>query len=73
MVVTARAATILLAEGRELLSEPEAKALMAACGVPVVGTRVAAPSTDAAVQAAGEVGYVEDKLRLLLRDERSSS
>ncbi len=47
----------VLAEGRELLSEPEAKALMAACGVPVVGTRVAAASADAAVQAATEVGY----------------
>ena len=46
-----------LAEGRELLSEPEAKALMAACGVPVVGTRVAKPLADAAVLAAGEVGY----------------
>jgi acetyltransferase len=45
----------VLADGRELLSEPEAKALMAACGVPVVGTRVAAPSADAAVQAADEV------------------
>jgi acetyltransferase len=47
----------VLAEGRELLSEPEAKALLAACGVPVVGTRVAGPTADAAVQAAGEVGY----------------
>jgi acetyltransferase len=45
-----------LAEGREWLSEPEAKALLAACGVPVVGTRVVAPDADAAAAAALEVG-----------------
>ncbi len=47
----------VLADGRELLSEPEAKALLAACGVPVVGTRVTAPTAEAAAAAAGEVGY----------------
>jgi acetyltransferase len=46
-----------LAQGREWLSEPEAKDLLAACGVPVVGTRVAAASAEAAVQAADEIGY----------------
>jgi len=47
----------VLAQGRELLSEPQAKALLAACGVPVVPTRVVPPQADAAVQAAGEIGY----------------
>jgi acetyltransferase len=46
-----------LAEGREWLSEPEAKALLAACGVPVVATRVVASTADAAVVAARSVGY----------------
>jgi acetyltransferase len=46
-----------LAQGREWLSEPEAKELLAACGVPVVGTRVAAADADAAVRAADEIGY----------------
>ncbi len=47
----------VLAAGREWLSEPEAKALLAACGVPVVGTRVTAATADAAASAAAEVGY----------------
>jgi acetyltransferase len=46
-----------LAAGREWLSEPEAKALMAACGVPVVATRVTAATADAAAQAAADMGY----------------
>ena len=46
-----------LAEGREWLSEPEAKALLVACGVPVVATRVVAPAADAVVAAAQAVGY----------------
>jgi acetyltransferase len=44
------------AEGRELLTEPEAKALLAACGVPVVATQVAPADPDAVVQAAELVG-----------------
>jgi acetyltransferase len=41
---------------RELLTEPEAKALLAAYGIPVAATqRVAAP--EEAVQAANEIGY----------------
>jgi len=47
----------VLAEGRELLSEAEAKDLLAACGVPVVGTRVVAPDADAAVLAAQAIGF----------------
>jgi acetyltransferase len=47
----------VLADGREWLSEPEAKALLAACGVPIVGTRVVAPSADAAAAAAQAIGY----------------
>jgi hypothetical protein len=47
----------VLAQGRELLTEPQAKALLAACGVPVVPTRVVTPDAEAAVQAAGEIGY----------------
>ena len=47
----------VLASGREWLNEPEAKALLSACGVPVVGTRVVSASAEAAVQAADAVGY----------------
>ena len=47
----------VLSEGREWLSEPEAKALMQACGVPVVGTRVVGADPEVAVQAAQEIGY----------------
>jgi acetyltransferase len=46
-----------LAAGREMLSEPEAKALLAACGIATVPTRVVAPDGDAAAQAAREFGY----------------
>lgn len=46
-----------LAQGREWLNEPEAKELLAACGVPVVGTRVAAANAEAAARAADEIGY----------------
>jgi acetyltransferase len=42
-----------LAEQREWLTEPEAKALLAACGIPVVGTReVTVPAGATAQQAA---------------------
>jgi acetyltransferase len=47
----------VLGQARELLSEPEAKSLLEACGVPVVGTRVVAASADAAVSAADAIGY----------------
>lgn len=45
-----------LAEKREWLSEPEAKAVLAAYGIPVVETREAA-DLDAAAAAAAEIGY----------------
>jgi acetyltransferase len=46
-----------LAEGREWLSESEAKTVLAACGIPVACTRVVVPTAEAAVAAAAEVGY----------------
>ena len=46
-----------LAEGREMLTEPEAKALLDAAGIPVTGTRVVGPSADEAVAAAQQIGY----------------
>jgi acetyltransferase len=46
-----------LADGRDMLSEPEAKDLLAACGVPVVPTHVLAATAAAAVAAAQLVGY----------------
>jgi acetyltransferase len=46
-----------LQQGREWLSEPEAKAVLAACGVPVVATQQVALSADAAVAAARQIGY----------------
>ena len=46
-----------LAGGREELGEPEAKALLAACGIPVVATRVVAADAEAAVEAAEAIGY----------------
>ena len=47
----------VLSSGRELLTEPEAKALLDAAGLPVVATRVVGPEADAALAAAGELGY----------------
>lgn len=46
-----------LAEGRELLSESEAKAVLACCGIPVVATRAVGPRPDEAVAAAQAIGY----------------
>jgi acetyltransferase len=46
-----------LAQGRELLSEPEAKAVLHACGIPVVATQRVAPTPEAAVQAAQATGF----------------
>ncbi len=40
-----------LAEGREMLSEPEAKAVLSAYGIPVVETRIAGTPDDAADEA----------------------
>ncbi len=38
-------------EGREWLTEPEAKAVLSACGIPVISTRVAASPAEAALLA----------------------
>jgi len=46
-----------LAEGRAMLGEDEAKALLAAYGIPVVATRAVALSADAAVAAAQAMSY----------------
>ena len=47
----------VLSSGRELLTEPEAKALLDAAGLPVVATRVVGPEAGAALAAAGDLGY----------------
>ncbi|WP_310566428.1 bifunctional acetate--CoA ligase family protein/GNAT family N-acetyltransferase [Hydrogenophaga sp.] len=47
----------VLSDGRELLTEPEAKQLLAVAGLPVVPTQVVGPSADAAVAAADALGY----------------
>jgi acetyltransferase len=46
-----------LAEGREWLSEAEAKAVFTACGIPVAATQVVAPTAEAAMAAAAQIGY----------------
>jgi len=48
---------VVLGAGREWLTEPEAKALLSACGIPVVGTRVVDPEAGAALVAAQAIGY----------------
>jgi acetyltransferase len=55
-----------LADGRDLLTEPEAKDVLAAYGVPVVETRVAATPEDCAARAA-EIGFPV-ALKILSRD-----
>ncbi len=45
-----------LADGHEILSEPEAKAVLAAYGIPVVKTRIASTPEDAA-QVASQLGF----------------
>jgi acetyltransferase len=47
----------VMASGREMMTEPEAKALLADCGVPVVATRVVGTRVDDALRAAEGVGY----------------
>ncbi|MFM6985907.1 MAG: GNAT family N-acetyltransferase [Hydrogenophaga sp.] len=47
----------VLREGREVLTEPEAKALLAAAGLPMVPTQVVKPCADEAVVAADALGY----------------
>lgn len=45
-----------LAQGRTMLTEPEAKDVLAAYGIPVVATRSVGASPEAAAQAAAEIG-----------------
>ena len=47
----------VLADGREILSEPEAKELLRLAGIPVTPTRVVPPDPEATVYAAETVGY----------------
>ena len=47
----------VLASGRELLTEPEAKDLLDAAGLPVVATRVVGPVVEEAQAAAAKLGY----------------
>jgi acetyltransferase len=47
----------VLASGRDLLTEPEAKDLLDAAGLPVVATRVVTPEPAAAQAAAAALGY----------------
>jgi acetyltransferase len=47
----------VLAAGREMLDELEAKKVLAAYGIPVVPTGAVGPDADAAAKAAREVGY----------------
>ena len=47
----------VLAEGREWLTEPEAKAVCAAYSIPVVATRTVPTSAEAAAQEAARIGF----------------
>lgn len=46
-----------MAQGREWLSEPDARALLTAYGIETVPTATVAPTPQAAVEAAGRLGY----------------
>ncbi|HRA62037.1 MAG TPA: GNAT family N-acetyltransferase, partial [Burkholderiaceae bacterium] len=46
-----------LAQGREILSEPEAKAVLEAYHIPVVATRVVPASPQVAAETAGSIGF----------------
>lgn len=57
---TARARALVqqaLAAGREMLTEPEAKAVLTACGIPVAATTSTAPDPGAAAEAAQRIGF----------------
>ena len=47
----------VLADGRAMLTEPEAKAVLSAYGIPVVATRAVGPDPSAAVGAAADIGF----------------
>jgi acetyltransferase len=46
-----------LAQGRDMLTEPEAKAVLDACGIPVVATQRVDGTPDAAAAAAAAIGF----------------
>ncbi|MBC8056942.1 MAG: bifunctional acetate--CoA ligase family protein/GNAT family N-acetyltransferase, partial [Rhizobiales bacterium] len=50
-------ASRVLAGGREMLTEPEAKEVLAACGIPVVATRSVGANGQEAVAAAEAIGF----------------
>ena len=56
-----------LAEGREMLTEPEAKAVLAAYAIPVTATRCTPAQADAAADAAQAIG-LPVALKILSRD-----
>ena len=47
----------VLIEGRDMLTEPEAKAVLAACGIPVVPTRSVGTEPSGAAAAAEAIGF----------------
>ena len=47
----------VLTEGRDMLTEPEAKAVLAACGIPVVPTRSVGIEPSVAADAAEAIGF----------------
>ena len=57
----------VLADGREMLTEPEAKALLAACGIPVVATRSVVAQPAEAARAAEAIGFPV-ALKILSKD-----
>lgn len=57
----------VLDSGREMLTEPEAKALLQAAGIPVAATEVVGADADEAVAAAQAIGYPV-VLKILSRD-----
>jgi acetyltransferase len=46
-----------LADGRDMLTEPEAKTVLQACGVPVVPTQIVEADPDAAARTASALGF----------------
>ncbi len=67
VVATARAVIeMAIAQGREVMTEPETKAVLAAYGIPVVETHTAR-NADEAVRYAEEIGYPV-ALKILSRD-----
>lgn len=57
----------VLASGREMLTEPEAKAVLDAYRIPVVATRTVPADPEAAARTAGDIGFPV-ALKILSRD-----